>query len=218
MVAVISLLLYKMPTNLTLRKSSKSRSAVLNYSVQQASFSDTLRCGLQDYFLPMAVVQLLSQLRRPPHKSKTRPLLHKLASPLRRSFGSHVGRDNQLVGVWSEPRIRSAKISSEESGRISAKFAQAKNFRYTVLQRTIACRCKVAVYLAFILPQQVQSLLNFLRVLFAPCLRDPLWPHFLLALANSDAVLSHGNKVASVSYKKAEQRQAEYRLGGVRLQ
>ena len=50
-----------------------------------------------------------------------------------RFFGSHVGRGRQLVGVWSERHIRSAKIktakiSFEESGRISAKFCTSENF------------------------------------------------------------------------------------------
>ena len=43
-----------------------------------------------------------------------------------------MGRGHQLVGVWSEgpasAKIKTAKISSEESARFSAKICTSENF------------------------------------------------------------------------------------------
>ena len=56
-------------------------------------------------------------------------MLHRLASF---SAVSHMGRDHQLVGVWLESptsvKIKTAKLSSEESARFSAKIFTSENF------------------------------------------------------------------------------------------
>ena len=48
------------------------------------------------------------------------------------SAGSHMGRGHQLIGVWPESptsaKIKTAKISSEESARFSAKICTSENF------------------------------------------------------------------------------------------
>ena len=104
----------------------KSKSAVLNLAIQQASFS----------------VLILLYLRRPPHKRKTRLLLHKLAS----LFCCSVLFLWFPCGAWPSTRrgvaiaphifsmkIRATKISSRESGRIFTKFRTRENFLlYTV--------------------------------------------------------------------------------------
>ena len=45
---------------------------------------------------------------------------------------SHMGRGHQLIGVWPESpasaKIKTAKISSEESARFSAKICTSENF------------------------------------------------------------------------------------------
>ena len=105
-------------------KLSKSKSAVLNPAIQQASFS------------PMAAGLILT------HKRKTRPLLHKLAS----LFCCSVLFLWFPCGAWPSTRrgvaiaphifsmkIRATKISSRESGRIFTKFRTRENFLlYTV--------------------------------------------------------------------------------------
>ena len=56
--------------------------------------------------------------------------MHRLASSLRAV--SHMGRGHQLIGVWPESpasaKIKTAKISSEESARFSAKICTSENF------------------------------------------------------------------------------------------
>ena len=95
-------------------KLSKLRSAVLN----------PMR-----WFSPAAAVLIPSLLRKPPHKRKIGPLLHRLVSSLRHSVfcGSHMRRGHQLVGVWPERpaymKIKTEKISSEESGHFFAKIS-----------------------------------------------------------------------------------------------
>ena len=65
-------------------------------------------------------------------------MLHKLASLFRRSVSFlWFACGHQLVGVWSKHHIHFAKkaiakISSEESGHISAKFCTSKIFHYVV--------------------------------------------------------------------------------------
>ena len=64
--------------------------------------------------------------------TQIRPLLHRLASSLRRSVPFRMRRGHQLVGVWAErpasAKIKTAKISSEESGRFSAEICTSENF------------------------------------------------------------------------------------------
>ena len=106
-------------------KLSKSKSAVLNPAIQQASFS------------PVMAVLILLYLRRPPHKRKTRLLLHKLASLFCCSVLFHWFP----CGAWPSTRrgvaiaphifsmkIRATKISSRESRRIFTKFRTRENF------------------------------------------------------------------------------------------
>ena len=92
----------------------KLRSAVLNPMHRFLA-----RCCSLDTFVIM----------KPPHKRKIGPLLHRLVSLLRRSvfFSSHMRCGHQLVGVWPEhpasAKIKTAKISSEESGRFFMKIS-----------------------------------------------------------------------------------------------
>ena len=103
-------------------KLSKSRSAVLNPFVQQASFS------LKAWYF--------SKLQRPLHKRKTRLLLHELASLLHHS----VWFIRFACGAWPSTgvvrascihsvKIKTAKSSSKESAWThSVKFCTSKNF------------------------------------------------------------------------------------------
>ena len=85
------LLIYRIAGNFrwqTWFRENKSRENELGWKLMMslcAYVEASIRTSTRDYFSPTAVVLLLSQLRRPQHKSKARPLLHKLASPLHRS-------------------------------------------------------------------------------------------------------------------------------------
>ena len=123
---------YKMPTN------HKRCSEVVEVEISSAeSFCSTSQIlthsGTHDTFV---IVNASTQ--------KTRPLLHKLASSLRRSVlflrftcgvWPSTGRGVDRVSRIRSAKIKTANISSEMSGCISAKFAPAKTSRYMVFKK-----------------------------------------------------------------------------------